>query len=182
MTAIRILCCVFTLALGLTLHSAPAAAQPATISCASALDSYFTTNPADWLSVVGTRVSSRGSFGFSSFTMASGYSLSATPLNSPGAATSSSFFANRGSSYFEGLFHEVFPGRGNNDVDRWDFWIYRSGVLWLRSITWGGAWASLQGQTCFRGPQNQTVVTGYFDTPGFGTDFWIFVFRGDRLI
>jgi hypothetical protein len=159
------------------------ASPPPTIACGTAMNDYFTgTLPGDWLSVVGVRLSARGTFGFSSFTMANGYNLSTTPLNTPAAASQSTFTANKGSNNYEGLFREVFPGRGNNDVDQWDFWVYKTGEVWLRSITWGGSWAQLQGVTCSRTPQNQTAITGYSYTPGYGTDYWTFVVVGGQLI
>jgi hypothetical protein len=184
MNAIRILSSIFVIATGLVLHESRAVAQPATISCGTAIDGYFTgaTPPGDWLNIVGTRVTARGSFGFSSFTMRNGYQVATTPLHTSGAATQSVFTANKGNAHYTGPFHEVFPGRGNGDVDRWDFWASRSGAFWLRSITWNGAWQQLQGVTCYRGPGNQTVVTGHISNPGFGTDFWTFVLVGDTLI
>lgn len=175
MKAIRILSCIFTIALGLTLHGSLAAAQPATISCGTAIDGYFTQ--ASWLDVVGTRVTARGVLGFSSFTMANGYEVATTPLHTPAAGAQSIFTASKGSSYFTGPFHEVFPGRGNGDVDLADFWVYRTGAFWLRATAWTTTWMQLQGVTCYRGPQNQTVVTGYIHIPDWGTDFWTFVLK-----
>jgi hypothetical protein len=179
--AIRMLSCVVVVALGLTFHAATAAAQPATVSCGSAIDGYF-GGVGDWLDVVGTRTTARGDFGFSGFTMANGFQIATTPLHTAPARNSSVFSANKGSSHYAGPFHEVFPGRGNGDVDRWDFWVYRTGAVWLRSITWSGSWTQLQGVTCFRGPQNQTVIRGYIHTPGWGTDYWTFVTVGRALI
>jgi hypothetical protein len=168
---------VAVVAAALAVEAAPAAAAPTVVPCGTALNTLYTSS--DYLELVGTRVTSRGSFGFSSFTMANGYSLSSWPLNTPGAATRSVFYAYKGaSSNFEGLYSEVFPGRGNNDVDQWDFWVYSSGALYLKSTTWGGSWAALQGVVCYAGPQHQIIVTGYFDTPGYGTDFWNFVIAG----
>jgi hypothetical protein len=157
--------------------SATAVAAPTVVPCGTALNTLYGSS--DYLEIVGTRATSRNSFGFTSFTMANGYSLASTPLNTPAAANQSIFYAYKGSgSYFEGLYNEVFPGRGNNDVDQWDFWVYSSGALWLRSVTWGGSWTLLQGAVCYAGPQHQIVVTGWFDTPGYGSDFWSFVISG----
>ncbi len=183
MNAIKLLSCIFVLSAGLLFGGKQAAAQPVPIACGTAIDSYFSGPlPGQWLDVLGTRTTARGGLGFTSFTMDDSYSLATTPLNTPAAAGRSVFTANRGSSHYTGPFNEVFPGRGNNDVDRWDFWVYRTGALWLRSITWGGGWAQLQGVACFRGPQNQTVMTGYLHVAGYGTDFWTFVLTGDELI
>lgn len=177
MKAIRILSCICTMALGLTLHGSLAAAQPATISCGAAIDNYFTQTSR--LNVVGTRVTARGAFGFSSFTMANGYEVATTPLHTPAAGAQSIFTAAKGSSYFTGPFHEVFPERGNGDVDLADFWVYRTGAFYLRATDWTTAWELLQGVTCYRGPQSQTVVTGYIHIAGWGTDFWTFVLKGE---
>jgi len=171
---------LFAVAVGLTFHSSPAAAGPATISCGTAIDGYF--NQWDWLDVVGTRVTARGNTGFSAFTMRDGYNVATTPLHTSGAATQSVFSAYKGNAHFTGPFSEVFPGRGNSDVDREDFWVSRTGTFWLRAITWGGTWTQLQNVICYSGPGTQTVVTGYIHIPGWGTDFWTFVLWGDRLI
>jgi len=182
MNAIRIVSCILAITLGLTVHGSLAAAQPATVSCGTAIDGYFNDTGVSWLDIIGGRVTARGGLGFSSFTMADGYQLYANPLGTLGASTRSVFNAWKGSSHFTGPFHEVFPGRGNTDVDRWDFWASRYGTFWLRSITWGGTWGQLQGVTCYRGPQNQTIVTGYSHVAGYGTDFWTFVLKGSTLI
>jgi hypothetical protein len=170
----------FAVALG----AAPASASPPpTIACGTAINDYFTgALPGDWLEIIGARLTARGSLGFSSFTMSNAYELSTTPLNTPAAAAQSKFTANKGTNNYRGPFHEVFPGRGNNDVDQWDFWVYKTGEVWLRSITWNGAWGQLQGVTCSRTPQNQTTITGYTYTPGYGTDYWLFVVVGNQLI
>lgn len=163
--------------------SQASASPPPSISCGTAINDYFTgALPGDWLDVAGVRLTTRGSFGFTSFTMRSSYQLSTTPLNTPAAANQSTFIANKGSSHYTGPFHEVFPGRGNSDVDSWDFWVYKTGEVWLRSVTWGGSWAQLQGVTCSRNPQHQTAITGYSYVPGYGTDYWMFVVNGDALI
>jgi hypothetical protein len=133
MKAIRILSCICTMALGLTLYGSLAAAQPATISCGTAIDNYFTQTSR--LNVVGTRVTARGALGFSSFTMANGYEVATTPLHTPAAGAQSIFTAGKGSSYFTGPFHEVLPERGNGHVDLADFWVYRTGAFWLARPT-----------------------------------------------
>lgn len=162
-------------------HSTVGAALPAStpVACGTVLTDYH--NRFQWLELIGTRVTARGVHGFSSFTMENGYNVAAHPLHTPGAASRSIFTASKGATHFAGPFHEVFPGRGSSDVDRWEFWVYRTGALWLRSITWGGSWTSLQGVTCYRGPQSQLVVTGHISNPGFGTDFWTFVIRPATL-
>ena len=167
------------LALALT-HARPAAAAPTVVACGPAIDSLYTH--ADYLTAIGTRTTARGSLGFTSFTMASGYRLSTTPLNTATAASQSTFLVGKpASTYFGGQFGEVFPGRGNNDIDQWELRLARAGAVSLRSITWGGALTALAGQVCYAGPQGQVIVTGYFDAPGYGTDLWSFVVRGDVL-
>lgn len=103
-----------------------------------------------WLTVVGTRMTARGFHGFSSFTMNDGYQVETYPLHTPGAATRSTFFAGRtGSDAFSGYFHDVFPGRGNGDEDRWRLWVGRGGTFWLQSITWNGPWQPIQSPVCY---------------------------------
>jgi hypothetical protein len=145
MKALQILSLIVVTSIGL--YSSSSVAQPVTDPCGTAMDGHFTaSNPPDqWLDVVGTRLTARGSFGFSSFTMGPAYQVATTPLHTAAAATQSSFMASRGSSHYAGLFNEVFPGRGNGDVDKWEFWVYRTGAVWLRSITWTPAiWVQLQ--------------------------------------
>jgi hypothetical protein len=184
MHSLKVISAAAVVVAALAIDAAPASAGPTVVPCGTAFNTLYTTS--DYLKIFGTRVTSRGGSGFSSFTMSSAYSLSTTPLNTPAAASQSTFNANKGAfTNFEGLFNEVFPGRGNNDVDRWDFWAYSSGALYLKSITWGGPsapWVALQGVVCYAGPQQQIIVTGTFDTPGTGTDFWNFVVVGATII
>jgi hypothetical protein len=182
MKALQILSFLVVAAIGM--RSSPSAAQPVTVPCGTAIDAYFTatTPPNQWLDVVGTRLTARGAFGFSSFSMANGYQVATTPLHTAGASGQSTFMASKGSSHYTGPFHEVFPGRGNGDVDRADFWVYRTGAVWLRDTSWSNTWTQLQAVTCYRGPQNQTVIRGYIHVTSWGTDFWTFVVRGNYLI
>lgn len=183
MSLIKFSSSIVLIALALVVHHSDARAQPAVVNCGTAIDEYFSgPREGDWLNVVGTRLTARDSFGFSSFTMGNGYSVSTNPIGTPGASYRSVFTASKGSSHYSGPFHEVFPGRTNGNVDRWDFWVYRTGTVWLRSITWGGAWTQLQNTVCYRGPNGQTVVSGLSHVAGYGTDFWTFVLVGDALI
>ncbi|HSP80415.1 MAG TPA: hypothetical protein VLQ93_17925, partial [Myxococcaceae bacterium] len=75
-----------------------------------------------------------------------------------------------------------FPGRGNGDEDRWQFWINRGGSVYLRSVTWSGQWQLMQGVVCYTGSSGQLVVVGHIDNGGFGTDYWTFVMQRDILI
>jgi hypothetical protein len=178
--AIRTVSCFFIAALGITLHAASAGATPVQVPCGTAINGYY-TGGGDWLDVVGTDVTARGVFGFSAFTMAPTYNLATTPIGSASAANQRSFTAVKHSGYYEGQFHEVFPDRANPDVDLSDFWASTGGGFWLRSITWNGGWTALQGATCFAGPDGQTVIHGYIENPGFGTDYWTFVVRAEHL-
>lgn len=183
MKRIKLGSCIVLAALALVVHHDDASAQPATVNCGTAINEYFTgLKDGDWLNVVGTRLTARGDLGFSSFTMQNNYNVATNPVGTPGAASRSVFTLSKGSSHYAGPFSEVFPGRSNANVDRWDFWVYRTGAVWLRSITWGGAWTQMQNVTCHRGPNTQTVVTGMFHVAGYGTDFWTFVLDGDVLI
>ena len=173
---------IVLIALALVIHHDDASAQPATVSCGTAINEYFTgVKDGDWLNVAGTRVTARGGLGFSSFTMQSNYNVSTNPIGTPGSAARSLFTLSKGTSHYSGPFSEVFPERSNPNVDRWDFWAYRTGAIWLRSITWNGPWTLLQNVTCHRGPNSQTVVTGIIHTSS-STDFWTFVLDGDVLI
>jgi hypothetical protein len=171
--------------LGAALHASPtSAATP--VSCSVQVNEYLEAgNGVDWLATVGVRVTARGGFGFSSFTMGNNYQVETDPLHTPGAAQRSTFYAYKNidtNAYFSGYFHEVFPGRGNGDEDRWEFLVGRGGLFYLRSVTWGGIWTLLQSPVCYAGPDRQLVVTGYIDNPGFGTDFWTFVMAPGALI
>lgn len=173
--------CIAIAALGAALFSPPAAAAPI-VPCGVGMSSLL-VDDGHWLSVAGTRITARGSLGFSSFTMRDGYQVETTPLHTPAAGTSADFTAGRHSTdVYTGYFHDVFPGRGNGDEDRWQFWVNRPGQLWLRSVTWGGSWQLLSSAVCYRGPGGQIVVTGSIDNLGFGTDFWTFVMNYGSLI
>lgn len=161
-------------------------AQPATaapqVSCAAGMNRLLSEQDG-WLNVVGVRVSARGTLGFASFTMRDGYQVESTPLHTAAAATRAVFTASRyNSEVYTGYYHEVFPGRGNGDEDRWGFWVNRSGQLWLKAITWGGNWTLMPNVTCYDGPQGQLVMVTQSDNPGFGTDFFTFVMNYDTLI
>ncbi|WP_342378112.1 hypothetical protein NVS55_02080 [Myxococcus stipitatus] len=184
MALLRNLSVCLAVVLGVLLHASPAMAQTP-VSCGAVVAGYLDGVHAgsEWLEVIGTRVVSRGVFGFSSFTMQDAFQIETTPLHTAPAAGRADFIASRsGSSAYTGYFHEVFPGRGNGDEDRWQFWIARSGAVSLRSVTWNGAWASVQNVTCYTGDTGQLVVVGTTVTPGFGMDFWTFVMRRNYLI
>ncbi|WNG47409.1 hypothetical protein F0U60_27260 [Archangium minus] len=183
MTFLRNLTIYLPAILGIILYVSPAAAQ-SPVSCGTVVAGYLDAPYAgsDWLEIVGSRVVARGSFGFSSFTMADGYQVESTPLHTAAAGGRSVFSAPRSGSAYTGNFHEVFPGRGNGDEDRWQFWIERSGSVYLRSITWNGSWAPMQNVVCYTGSSGQLVVVGLINNPGFGTDYWTFVMRRNYLI
>jgi hypothetical protein len=172
---------VLAIVLGAALHALPAAAATP-VSCGPVVNGYL-DGGASSLAVVGTSVTARNSFGFSTFTMEDGYQVETYPLHTAGSAARSVFKAMKtGSDAFSGYFHIVFPGRGNGDEDRSVLWVSRGGWFWLQSITWGGSWMQLQSVVCYAGPSGQLVVTGHIDNPGFGTDFWSFVMqRSDRI-
>lgn len=163
----------------LSTQSAAAAPQ---VSCAAGMNRLM-PDEGHWLNVVGTRVTARGAFGFSSFTMRDGFQIESTPLHTPAVSTQTVFTANRhNSDVYTGYYHEVFPERGNGDEDRWQFWVNRSGQLWLRSVTWGGSWKNITNVTCFEGPEDQLVMVAHVDNPGFGTDFLTFLMNYGTLI
>lgn len=172
MNTLKLLSYAVTMTIGLAVHGVPAIAAPATIPCGTAIDGYFTGN-LNRLRVAGTEVTARGPFGFISFVMDRDYDLLSKPLGTPAAVEDSSFYANKFSSYYQGQFRQVFLDRPNNNVDLSDFWVSRSGTFFFRSITWSTAWVQLQGVTCYRGPENQTVVTGHIDSGlPWGIAYW----------
>jgi hypothetical protein len=185
MNRIRNVAISLVVVLGAALHASPAAAATP-VSCSAKVNGYLDdVDGVDWLATKGVRVTARGTFGFSAFTMQNRYQVETYPLHTPGAAQRQTFFAYRNrntNANFSGYFHEVFPDRGNGDEDRWEFWVGRGGRFYLRSITWGGGWGLMQRPVCYAGPGGQLVVTGQFDNPGFGTDFWTFVMAPDQLI
>lgn len=172
---------ILAIVLSAALYASPAAAATP-VSCSSVVNGYLDAG-GGWLTIVGTRVTARGWLGFSSFTMNDGYQVETKPLHTPAAAAQSTFTAGKtGNDAFSGYFHDVFPGRGNGDEDRWRLWVGRGGLFWLQSITWSGSWQLMQSPVCYTGPNGQLVVTGHFDNPGFGTDYWTFVMQRDTLI
>lgn len=161
-------------ALGLGVLLAPHAA--AEVSCATVAREVVQDTGTRWLRVIGSRMTARGDFGFSAFTMADGFQIETTPLHTAAAAGYKAFRANRyGSSAFTGYFMQVFPGRGNGDEERWSFWLNEDGEFYLRPLSWEGEWVLLDNTVCHRGPEEQFVVTAINSFPGFGTNYWTFV-------
>ena len=168
-----------TLSLAACLTSLDASARTP-VPCNTAIASLMNGG---WINVIGTRVTARGEMGFSGFTMQDAYQLERQPLHTVDAGRRSTInlFPNLSASTFSGHFHEVFPGRGNGDEDRWVLRVKRSGV-YLQSITWNGASTVLPNTVCYSGPGHQVVITGHIDNPGFGTDYWTFVMISGFLI
>lgn len=183
MTFLRSLALYLPAILGIILYVSPAAAQ-SPVACGTVVAGYLDAPypGSDWLDVIGTRVTARDVLGFSSFTMADGYQVETHPLHTAAAGARSLFTAPRNGNAYTGYYHEVFPGRGSGAEDRWQFWIDRGGSVYLRSLTWNGAWALMQNVVCYSGPSGQLVVIGLFNNPGFGTDYWTFVMRRSYLI
>ena len=182
MNATRILPVILMVFAGLVTSSAHAIAGPVPVACGTAIDDYFSgRRPGARLKVVGTRVIARQGTVLSSFSMAQGYSLVTTPLGTAGSAAMRLFTANKGSSNYDGVFSEVFPDRGNSAVDSTEFWVYRTGEVWMRFLTWSPTWMQLQNVACYRGPENQTIITANSDSTsaGFGYDFWTFALQGE---
>jgi hypothetical protein len=129
----------------------------------------------DWmLKVAAVRVSARGTGGFATFTMNPHFSV-ASGLNNVLAKEQSAFFASKAGSVFKGKFAEVFPGRGNTDVDKWTFELDRNGKLFLTSNSWGDVRSPLAGAECFAGPDKQVVVQWTAKDPKWGHDYWTFL-------
>lgn len=178
MNAIRVLSCVCAVFAGLFTAGQKAAAAPVRIACSTAIDDYFSGRlPGEVLYVAGAQVTARGDLGHADITMAQDYSLATMPLNTPAASARHIFVATKSPLAYDGVFTEVFTDRGNNSIDHTELQISRTGTVQLRSLTWGGPWTPMQGVTCFRGPGNQTVVSGYFDYGGF-YGFFTFVLVG----
>jgi hypothetical protein len=165
---------------GLLLSTPAAAAVP----CLTVVSEVLDDPSVGWLNAIGTRVTARSSFGFSSFSMSDGYQVETNPLHTAPAASRSIFDVPKLTALraFNGEFNEVFPGRGNGDEDGWSFWVGSDGKFWLRSTTWGGSWTPLTSAVCYRGPGEQFVVTAQASAPGWGTDFWTFLLAPDGLI
>ncbi|WNG22995.1 hypothetical protein F0U62_02325 [Cystobacter fuscus] len=171
-------------ALAMALSAAPAYASTP-IACGTRVDSFLNASRSDGKRVlgIGSAVTARGALGFTHFAMAQGYQIETTPLHTPAAPQSATFALgyNATSDVFTGDFTEVFTDRGNGDEDRTSLWVARGGSFWLRSVTWNGSWLQLQNVACYAGPQNQLVVTGSIDNPGFGSDHWSFVLMRNAL-
>ena len=172
--------CVGALLASMGASSKASAAEE--VSCSTAINALMATNPLAFY-VFGTRATARNSHGFSSFSMEDGFQIENVPVNDPEFPRHRTFAANRRDARnYEGPFHEVFTDRGNGAEARTHFWVREGGQFWLRSITYNTSWQILQGVQCFEGPQEQLVVRGHLDNPGFGTDYWTFVLKPDYLI
>lgn len=162
---------------------APSQAFAATpVACSKAINEMLDDAP-DWLNAFGTRVTARGAYGFSAFTMRDGFQIEDVPVDDPAFPRQRSFTAkHRDADNYEGMFSEVFTDRGNADEDRVHFWVRRGGQFWLRFVTYTSAWKALQNAQCFRGPDGQVVVRATIDNVGYGTDFWTFLIAPGYLI
>jgi hypothetical protein len=158
------------------IFSVPQSIANTPVSCRGVITSAMAYAP--WFDVKGSRVTARNGLGFTAFTMANGFQIETYPLHTPASVGGNTFTLSPNSTYtqFTGIFTEVFTDRGNNDEDRWRMRLKNTGTLELQSITWGGAYKLLQTPVCYRGPGDQIVMTGHVDNPGFGSDFWSFVF------
>jgi hypothetical protein len=146
------------------------------VSCGEMVGGYLDQG-VEALAVAGVHLSTRGTFGLTTFTMSDGYQIDAEPLHTPAAAARATFAVRRSSdgASFTGLFHQVFPERGNGDEDRGAIELRRDGTVWLRSITWGGAATPLAHVVCRRGPAGQYVVTARVSWGTYGGDYWSLV-------
>lgn len=166
----------------------PSTADAAEVTCSTAFGQYST---ADWLEVTAVKIGARWEGGTPghAFSMEDDYNLSTWPISSSGAAARSSFSAARHptSAAFSGYFTTVYPGRPNTDIDLWEFWVYDTGSVYLRSVTWGGGWKLLPNRTCFDAYTNslgytQTIVTGHSDNTNHTDEYWTIGLNGDELI
>jgi hypothetical protein len=129
---------------------------------------------ADLLWVKGVRVTCRGTFGFTSFTIEDGAVDTHPPAASPPAAKSA-FALRRGhDDTYVGSFRVAYPER-EIAGPRHDMTIRRDGRILLRSTTGRGAWRLLEDTACQRGPEGQVVVSGRLDDGPLGSDVWSFV-------
>jgi|GEM_PF-6943229 hypothetical protein len=146
------------------------------VSCQTAISGLAADS--HWLNVKGVRLTARGTHGFTAFTMQNGFQIETYPVHTPGFASRNTFYLdpNPARTQFSGIFTEVFTDRGNGDEDRWRMRLSTNGKLEIQSITWNGAYQTLQAPVCYRGPTGQIVMTAHKDNPGYGSDFWTFVF------
>jgi hypothetical protein len=147
-----------------------------TVSCAEMVAGHLDQG-AEALTVAGVHISTRGTFGFTSFTMSDRYQIEDEPLHTAAAAPRATFAVHRSSdgTSFTGRFHEVFPDRGNGDEDLGEIQLRRDGTVWLRSIRWGGDAASLGHVVCRKGLAGQHVVTARNSWGTYGGDYWSLV-------
>jgi hypothetical protein len=147
MSKLRIATSLFALATSVALL-APAASASTPVPCSTAINGILDAGE-DWLEVIATQVTARNGFGFVAFTMRDGFQIESTPLNTPAAGAKATFAAPRVTTdAFSGVFHEVFPERGNGDEDRASLWVGRNGNFWVGWVTWGGPWPALQRRLC----------------------------------
>jgi len=166
---------LLTVIAGLVGCLALAGGAEAQVSCANKANQFLTLAVGEFpsLEVSGARANGRG---FASFIMDVSFQVEAKTLGTPAGADRSAFYAVPNGNAFLGDFHEVFPDRSNGDEDRWSFFFGRDGALWLRSVTYGGAWARMSNVACYNGTaSNKLVITGQFPDTGFGFDAWSFV-------
>ena len=124
--------------------------------------------------VKGVRLSCRGTFGFTSFTIEDGAVDTGPPAATPPAVKPVFALRRDSDDAYVGSFRVAFPER-EIASHRHDMWIRRDGAIFLRSSTGHGGWRLLEDTACQRGPEGQVVVTGRLDDGPLGSDVWSFV-------
>lgn len=164
------------LAVSITIAGVPRAAALEPESCSRLMQPLISR--VEWLRVIGSRVTARGSLGYASFMMHADFQIEKTPLHTAQSVRHRETWLHKNSrNAFHGQFAEVFTDRGNGHEEKWHLWVGSNGAVQLRSITWNGRWTGLQNAQCYR-DRSRVVMTGNIEANGI--QFWTFLFRNWR--
>lgn len=166
------------LTLGISFYTENASAATP-VPCSDLIANYLDADDAgaDYLEIVGARVTARSDLGYSSFTMHREFQIETTPLHTPASVPFRLFTARRVDlNNYAGDFSEVFTDRGNGTEGHTSLWIRRGGFFWTRA-SGATTWRPITNVVCYSGPEDQIIVTGHIDGLAFGTEFWSFVIQ-----
>ncbi|GGX66531.1 hypothetical protein [Saccharospirillum salsuginis] len=80
----------------------------------------------------------------------------------PSEEGASKFYLDTYDSYMRGDYQGLQVSSKNNQPfsDDVDLWIYKSGIVWSRNLTWGSSWTRWEDVTCYSAPSNIDSVDG----------------------
>jgi hypothetical protein len=130
--------------------------------------------PGHWFTVKGSRVTARGTSGYTSYAASPSFRQNMT-LAEKARNDYFSIWKNRTGNLIEGRFLDVFPGRADGVSDLTSLRIFRTNRVQLILHSWGNSVIELTNLQCYRGHENSTfVLTGQQRSASHGINLWTF--------